>query len=99
MKYILTLAVAIGLLVSTAEAKTLDAAISQVTTSGSVGSNARRIVFIFSSDFVGTVAGGPFTGATDASLELNAGTNDINDVLGPVAYTVSAGSMRIIRIQ
>jgi hypothetical protein len=72
---------------------------STVTTSGSVPAGAKKIVFIFSSDFVGTIKGasqsGPavaWTGANDSSFSPP--VSDL-DTLESQVYTIASGSMRI----
>lgn len=67
-----------------------------VSSSGSTRDQVRGVTFIFSSDFSGTVGGITFSGATDSSF-----TPPIppNDTFGPIAYTVSAGSIRIMYVQ
>jgi hypothetical protein len=70
--------------------------ISSASTSGSVTAGARKITFIFSSDFTGTVLGVAFTGANDTYVNIDAPGND---TLTAVAYTVTAGSVRILKVQ
>lgn len=67
-----------------------------VTTGGTITRGLRGVVFIFSSDFVGTIAGTAFTGAADGSFSppIQPG-----DTLAAMTYTVSAGSMRIIPVR
>ena len=66
------------------------------TSNGTVAAGCRSLIFIFSATFVGTVNGTAFNGNTDASLQIpvNAG-----DWLGPVKYTVTAGSVRIMEVR
>lgn len=78
-------------------AKDTDVDITLATTSGTVAARAKSVTFIFSSDFVGTVKGVAFTGAADSSITLN--TPQPGDVLSSIAYTVTAGSVRIVRTQ
>jgi len=69
--------------------------ITTVSASGTVAAGFRKVTFIFSADFAGTVLGATFDGATDASLSLEA---PVGSVLAAVAYTRSAGSIRIITL-
>lgn len=71
-------------------------AIATVSTSGSVAAGARSVEFLFSSDFAGTVDGETFAGATDYSLGPLVAPQ--GDTLGAIAYTRSAGSIRIVTI-
>ncbi len=69
--------------------------VQSVTANGSVGANQRSITFIFGSTFVGTIGGIAFTGGTGADSSLTI-TAQSGNTLGPVTYTVSAGTMRIV---
>lgn len=69
--------------------------ISTVNSSGTVAAGARKLTFIFSGDFSGTVLGTAFAGGTDASLTIDA---PAGDTLAAVGYTVASGSIRIIQI-
>jgi hypothetical protein len=63
------------------------------TTNGTIAvGDTLKVVFIFSSDFAGTVLGLAFAGANDAELTLEA--EDLQ--LAAIPYTISAGSARII---
>lgn len=72
--------------------------ITTANSNGTVDANARSITFIFSSTFVGTIRGVTFTGgaAADSSLTIAA---QAGDTIGPVVYTISAGSMRIVALR
>lgn len=70
--------------------------ISTASSTGTVAAGAKKLTLVFSSDFAGTVLGAAFSGAADKSIDLNAPDND---TLAAVAYTVSAGSIRIIKVQ
>lgn len=85
-----------GALVTTVIGKRRTASITSVNASGSVAAGAKSITFIFSLDFTGTVAGGAFTGAADTSITITAPGAD---TLSAVAYTVTAGSIRIVEVQ
>lgn len=67
-----------------------------VSTSGSTAAGTRHIIMVFSSDFVGTVLGVSVTGA-DQMLEF--GPLPLGDTIDAIAYTRSAGSIRIWYIQ
>lgn len=75
-----------------AQAKEAGLSITTATTSGSVTRGARSVTFIFSSDFAGTVAGVAFAGATDSSFTPPIQTGD---TFSAIAYTVTAGNVRI----
>lgn len=64
-----------------------------VTTGGTVASGKKHIEFIFSSDFVGNVNGIAYTGVSEAAQIFNAPSGS---TFGAIAYTVSAGSIRLI---
>lgn len=64
------------------------------TENGSVPAGALRLLFIFSADFAGTVNGGAYDGAEDASIPFEAGEQGAR--LPAIAYTVTAGNVRII---
>lgn len=70
---------------------------STKTTGGTIAAGARKVEFIFSSDFAGTIT------ATSGSITYNGATDsaktyvDQTGGLQPkLTYTVSAGSVRII---
>ncbi len=67
-----------------------------VTTSGTVTQGCRKLTFIFSTNFTGTVLGVTYSGANDASISYDAPTGDI---IKAVPYTVTAGNIRIIDIR
>lgn len=77
--------------------KSLGTDITLATSSGTVAGNAKRVTLIFSSDFTGTVGGVAFAGATDSSVTFSA--DQPGDTLAAIAYTVTAGNVRIVRIQ
>lgn len=70
--------------------------ISLKTTSGTVALGAKSVVFIFSTDFAGTVLGVTYSGATDSSQSFTAPSGD---GLTAIAYTISAGSARVVEIR
>lgn len=67
-----------------------------VTTGGTITNGKFSVVFLFSSDFVGTIAGTTFTGANDRYFETP--TIPAGNTYGAIVYTVASGSMRIIPI-
>lgn len=71
------------------------ASVSSLAADGSVAAGARSVTFIFSSDFTGTIAGGAFAGATDASVDF---VGPLGSTLGAIAVTVSAGTVRIAKV-
>lgn len=75
---------------------TVTPTISTVTSSGSVAAGAKRLVFIFSGDYSGTLLGATFAGGVDNSITLDAGSGN---QLNTVAYTVTTGSIRIVKVQ
>lgn len=70
--------------------------ITTATASGSVPAGARKLTFIFSNDFAGSVLGSTFSGTNDASVTIDA---PAGDTLAAVAYTITAGSLRIVEVQ
>lgn len=66
---------------------------SAVTAGGTVAAGARSVMFIFAPDFVGTVDGVAYNFANDSSISLSA---QDNDTLEAIAYTRSAGTLRIV---
>lgn len=70
--------------------------ITTASGNGTVSAGARKLTFVFSTDFAGTVLGATFAGDDDASITIEA---PANDTLAAVAYTVSAGSVRILKVQ
>jgi len=73
--------------------ETLTPTKSTVVTSGSVAVNARRVTMITSPDFEGTILTDTATASTTYIFEAAASC-----VLSVIAYTVTAGSIEIIRI-
>lgn len=69
--------------------------ITAATTSGTVAAGSQKLTLIFSADFAGSVQGAAFAGAADASLTLDAPDGDYLPV---ITYTVTAGTLRIVRI-
>ncbi len=64
--------------------------------SGSVPEGARKVTFLFSSDFAGTVLGATFSGAANSFLTIDAPDGD---TLGAIAYTRTAGTIRIVAVR
>jgi hypothetical protein len=62
--------------------------------SGTVAAGKRRIEFIFSSDFAGTVLGATFSGSRNLTLDFP--LLPPGDSYAAVAYTVTAGSVLIV---
>lgn len=79
----------------TSAAAAYTASVSSLAADGSVAAGSRSVTFIFSSDFAGTIAGGAFAGATDASVDFVA---PFGGTLGAIAVTVSAGTVRIAKV-
>jgi hypothetical protein len=71
-------------------------AITSVNASGSVAAGKRFIEFMLSADFAGTIGGVTFAGTTDYSV--GPFIAPVADTLGAIAYTISAGSMRILTV-
>lgn len=78
-----------------AEAKDVGVTITTATTSGTVTRGARGLVFIFSTDFAGTIAGATFSG-TDVPLVVPVKTGDTTSA---ISYTVTAGNVRIVVVR
>ncbi len=70
-------------------------AITVATASGSVAAGTRKMTMIFSSDFTGTVLGASISGVNDRSLTIDA---PARDTLAAIAYTITAGNIRIITV-
>lgn len=70
--------------------------ITSVTSSGTVAAGARNVTFVFSSTFTGSILGVAYAGSSDASQTISAGSADALDA---IAYTVTAGSMRIVDVR
>jgi hypothetical protein len=70
--------------------------ITAVTTNGTVSSGAKALTFIFSPDFTGAVLGVAFSGASDSTLTISSPTGE---TLTAVAYTVTAGSFRLVEVR
>ncbi len=60
-----------------------------------MGAAARRVTFHFATGYTGNVAGAPFV-AADAPLVIAAPQDDY---LSSIAYTVTAGSVRIVEVR
>lgn len=69
-------------------------AFTSSTAAGSTTAGSRYVLFIFSSDFVGTIGGVAFTGAADSSLELRAPEGD---TFAAIPWTRSAGTVRVVQ--
>lgn len=63
---------------------------STVTASGTVAPGAKSVTFICGQSFAGTIAGMTFEATESISYHAPAG-----DTLGAIAYTITAGSIRI----
>ncbi len=70
--------------------------ITTAVVSGTVREGARKVTFLFSTDFAGTVLGATFSGAANSFLTIDA-PND--DTLGAIAYTRTAGTIRIVEVR
>lgn len=68
---------------------------SSVNTGGTVAAGAYSITFIFSSDYTGNVDGVAYDGANDATITVTAPGSDTLDA---VAYTVTTGTLRIVKV-
>lgn len=66
------------------------------TTTDRIREGARSVTFLFSSDYTGTIKGIAFAGTRDVQITLEAPDGD---TLGDIAYTVTAGTLRIIQIR
>jgi hypothetical protein len=95
MKRIVLALVAFALCCFASVAPASEATITLATASGTVSKGMQEVTLIFSSDFEGTVQGVAFDGSTDASLTLRA---QAGQTLGQVRYTITAGSIRIVRV-
>jgi len=98
MKLKLLIALAITLLACPLYAKDLGVDITSATTDGTVAARARQVTFIFRSTFVGTISGVAFSGGSgnDAGLTIKA---PAGDTMLSIPYTISAGTLIIVRLQ
>lgn len=67
-----------------------------ITTSGTVAAGARSVTIILSSDFDGTLLTAAVNGTTDSVFVWTAPPGD---TLGAFAYTIAAGSLRVVKVQ
>jgi hypothetical protein len=67
--------------------------ITSTSANGTVAAGKRYVEFILSSDFTGTILGTAFAGPRDVAFELP--LLPVGDSYTVIAYTVTAGSMRI----
>jgi len=70
-------------------------AIATATGSGTVSSGKRKVTFIFSADFTGTVLSAAFNGNVDSQLQIDA---PAGDTLAAIAYTVTNGNVKILTV-
>lgn len=96
MKRLLTIILATVLLALPVTAKVVEPAGTTATTSGTITAGARALLFVFSSDFTGTISGVAWSGATDASYSPPVQTGD---TFAAITYTVTTGSVRIIQVR
>ena len=75
--------------------KSVTPAIANVSSSGTVAAGARSLTFIFSPDFAGTILGVAFAGGVDDDFTISTSGRDY---LTAVAYTVTAGSLKILSL-
>lgn len=68
---------------------------SNKTASGSISAGKQSVTFMPSSDFVGTIAGVSFPGASWQVVPFQA---PFGKTLPAIAYTISAGSLNVIEI-
>lgn len=73
--------------------KQLAVTVTAYTSGATVAAGSRGLGILFSSDFVGTVAGGAYNGATDNAQSFRPSGND---TLGAVVITCTAGSFRVV---
>lgn len=72
------------------------ATVTTVSTSGTVAAGARKLTLVLSPDFTGTILTGTFSGAVDAAVPFDA---PAGDTVGAIPYVISAGNIRIIKVQ
>lgn len=80
---------------ATAESAIRTPTITDVTTSGTIAADSRRVDLIFGPSFVGTVLSSAFNGSEATSLSFAA---PYPDTLAAIDYTISAGTLRIISL-
>lgn len=68
--------------------------ITSVNSNGTVAAGAVGLTFVLSTDFAGTILGATYSGTTTSSQTIPVPSGY---KLGAVAYTISAGSMLIVK--
>lgn len=71
------------------------ATITSVNSNGTVAAGAIALTFVLSSDFAGTILGATYSGTTTSSQTIPVPSGY---KLTEVAYTISAGSMLIVKV-
>ena len=95
---ILYLTIFLTLSVGLVQAKTLSVdTVNAGVGSGTVNGNAKQTTFVFSSPFSGTINGVAYDWAAGGSLTVNAYQG--GDLLDKITYTVTTGTLHIIRVQ
>lgn len=98
MRKLLLTFIVLGCSVLNIQAKVLDVGAPVVaTTSGSTKSNLKQLTMIFSATFTGTVNG--VNQDARAASTLNFYAYQSGDMLAPVVYTVTAGSITLYQVQ
>lgn len=93
MKTLTLILLACLLAVAPLQAKTCSASGGSKTTDFTINAGARGVLFVFSSDFSGTISGVTWSGATDAYYQppIQPG-----DTFAAIAVTVAAGTVRYV---
>jgi hypothetical protein len=94
-KCVLALAI-LFLAVTPVPAGTLGVDTTVATSNGTIRARAKQVILIFSSDFEGTVNGVDYSDLAGWSVNFGAPSGDD---LSAITYTVTAGSIKIIRVQ
>ena len=81
---------------ATSDSQVRNIVINDVTTSGTVAAGKRKIDFIFSVDYDGTVLSTAFSGANDNVITFEAPNPD---TLAAIDYTITTGSIRLISLE
>lgn len=79
------------------QAKELTVDVVNTTSSGSVLARAQQVTFVFSATFTGTINTVSMDWAAGGTLTVKA--DQAGDTLGAITYTVTAGTLHIIRVQ
>lgn len=93
---IFTLAACLVMSVTPIYAGNMGVDTTSATTDGTIRQGAKQVILVFSADFGGTVNGVSYTWAAGGSVNFGPFNQDQTVA---ITYTISAGSIKIIRVQ